>query len=65
MQSLFECGICLDTFDAVDKKPVVLQCGHTVCKLCVVQMKSTASQKQCPFCKKPNTAKVEDLPINY
>lgn len=65
MQSLLECGICLETFDANAKKPVVLPCGHTVCKQCVSQISKNKNTLGCPFCKKQHVVKVEDLPVNY
>ena len=65
MQSLLECGICLENFSTNDKKPVCLPCGHTVCKSCVSQMCKSGNSVTCPFCKKVHKTKVEDLPVNY
>ena len=43
-----KCVICNDSYDEGDKKPLVLvNCGHSFCKNCVLQF----SNKKCPVCR--------------
>ncbi|XP_072548366.1 zinc-binding protein A33-like [Salminus brasiliensis] len=44
----FSCPVCMDIF----KDPVVLSCGHSVCKVCVRQYWSTKGSQECPLCRK-------------
>jgi len=53
---IFECSICLEEF----KHPVVISCGHTFCKGCLLQLK----QLSCPTCRL-NFDSVESLPSNF
>jgi ribosomal protein L35AE/L33A len=53
---IFECSICLEEF----KDPVVISCGHTFCKGCLLELK----QLQCPTCRK-NFESVMLLPSNF
>jgi len=50
-----ECKCCFDIFNHTDRQPMVLQCGHTICKNC------TAHVQLCPWCR----IKIVSLTINY
>ena len=41
-----ECGICLHPFDSLNHLPLVVPCGHTICKLCIDDI----FRQQHPFC---------------
>eukprot|EP00878_Enallax_costatus_P047767 GHUV01058930.1.p1 GENE.GHUV01058930.1~~GHUV01058930.1.p1 ORF type:complete len:169 (+),score=35.46 GHUV01058930.1:62-508(+) len=59
----FECGICTAMFNAAQRQPLILECGHTFCRHCILH--SLGPQKWCPYCRQPITKHVDDLPRNY
>lgn len=58
-----ECEVCTENFDSVEKKPVVLECGHTICKECIEGIIRT--NPYCPFDRKRIVKTLSDLSINY
>lgn len=46
-QSIIQCGVCLENFSQL-RKPMILNCGHTVCLDCLSKFNR---KKECPFCK--------------
>jgi hypothetical protein len=54
---VFECSICLEEF----KQPVVLSCGHTFCKGCLLKVRDY----QCPTCRQFFYCDVDSLPSNF
>mmetsp|Transcript_58343 Transcript_58343/g.52553 ORF Transcript_58343/g.52553 Transcript_58343/m.52553 type:complete len:489 (-) Transcript_58343:323-1789(-) len=46
LRTEFECDICLDCYI----EPLTLSCGHTFCRLCIIQIHSKCDKK-CPLCK--------------
>ena len=60
-ESLSNCEICFEKYaEEGQKTPLVLPCGHSVCKGCCGQLPG----KQCATCRAPFSALTE-LPINY
>jgi hypothetical protein len=59
-----ECPICCEEYDCKIKKPLVMDCGHTICIICLRLILNF--QKQCPFDKlsllKPT---IESYPVNW
>lgn len=47
-QAVLQCGVCLESFSQL-RKPIILNCGHTVCMDCL--SKFNQAKKECPFCK--------------
>merc|ERR1711957_62288 len=45
------CSICLDTFPGPQRSPVVLGCGHALCKACCEGGQSKIQLRRCPLCK--------------
>lgn len=45
---LLTCGICEYSFTDIERKPMVLTCGHSLCKKC---LDSSNMKKECPWCK--------------
>ncbi|XP_043115947.1 E3 ubiquitin-protein ligase TRIM35-like [Puntigrus tetrazona] len=54
----FTCSVCCDIFS----DPVLLQCGHSVCRVCVQQYWTIRGSRQCPLCRKRSTNK--NPPVN-
>ena len=42
-----ECAICLENYDAKVKRPMMIDCGHTFCRVCLEKIKLASNQ--CPF----------------
>ena len=58
------CVICKRHFDDNTCKPLVLPCGHTMCRKCLLKFRGT--QKICLFCGKSwAESNVESLPICF
>ncbi|XP_077069997.1 zinc-binding protein A33-like isoform X2 [Siphateles boraxobius] len=54
----FTCPVCRDIF----KDPVLLQCGHSLCRDCTQQYWTTKGSRECPMCRKRTTNK--NPPVN-
>ncbi|XP_037548143.1 E3 ubiquitin-protein ligase TRIM32 [Nematolebias whitei] len=53
MREVLECPICLETYNYEQLRPKLLQCGHTVCRLCLEKLlANTINGVRCPFCSK-------------
>ena len=58
-----ECPICMEEYENLHKKPMVIDCGHTICIDCLGPILRT--QRQCPFDKKPLKQRLESYPVNW
>ena len=58
-----ECPICCEDYDNTEKKPIVMDCGHTICINCLKPI--LLSQKKCPFDKLPLKQRLESYPVNW
>ncbi|XP_073703882.1 zinc-binding protein A33-like [Garra rufa] len=54
----FTCPVCCDIFS----EPVLLQCGHSVCKGCIKQYWTIKGSRECPLCRKRSATK--NPPVN-
>ena len=45
------CCICEEVYNVLEKKPLVLPCGHTFCRSCLQQLKSR-NDEICPICRR-------------
>uniref|UniRef100_A0A3P9HJ91 RING-type E3 ubiquitin transferase n=1 Tax=Oryzias latipes TaxID=8090 RepID=A0A3P9HJ91_ORYLA len=53
LREVLECPICLETYNQEQLRPKLLQCGHTVCRLCLEKLlANTINGVRCPFCSK-------------
>ena len=50
------CPVCLDAYDAVDRVPKMLKCGHTFCLPCINRV---VKAKACVVAGRTYTSKVE------
>uniref|UniRef100_H2TU68 Uncharacterized protein n=1 Tax=Takifugu rubripes TaxID=31033 RepID=H2TU68_TAKRU len=48
LQSELTCPVCLELF----RDPVILECGHHFCKLCIIQCWGAIEVSNCPKCRK-------------
>lgn len=65
---ILECQICFEEYDINNKKPVVLECGHSICNICLAQILSSnnANLKKCPFDKILLTyQQIQNYPVNW
>lgn len=58
-----ECPICLEDYDNKAKKPIVMECGHSVCYSCLSAI--LRSSRKCPFDKKDLRNQLQNYPINW
>ena len=64
LEAILECPVCMQEFDEDEKKPLVIPCGHTLCKFCVSTMVEEGMLK-CPFCRKEmDIGEAAQLPVN-
>lgn len=48
-----DCKICGEKYNKRSRKPMVINCGHSMCSDCVTKIK--LGETNCPICKKPIT----------
>jgi zinc-RING finger domain len=44
-----ECFICKNSFDYVNRRPYLLPCSHTACKVCLQEFINSKTELECPF----------------
>ena len=59
-----DCSICLEPYNQEHKRPMVLECGHTFCILCVNQL-YLKPKKECPIDRSPLTQPITKVKVNY
>ena len=65
---LLECKICSVTYNTTDRKPLVLPCGHTFCKVTISDLINKKQQGAiiCPFDNKIHPCNIaDDIPTNF
>ena len=60
---LIICKICLFPYDNDERIPRVINCGHTLCDYCLINIKKQ-QKVECPFCKKYYD-KIKEFPVNF
>jgi len=67
MDQLKECSICCEVFNEDDHRPLVLPCGHTLCKECINTIISGLWNPtvECPICRKTHSVATSQLPTNF
>ncbi|KAF2365495.1 RING-type zinc-finger LisH dimerization motif [Trinorchestia longiramus] len=58
------CKVCEEAFNCVDRKPLVLPCGHTYCLACLTAIE-TSGDKLCPACRESWHCVMSELPVCY
>lgn len=65
MESIIECIVCLENYNSLEKLPLILTCGHTLCKECVTKINATSSVIKCPIDRKTEPKASKQLTVNY
>ena len=55
------CPVCQREFNAGQKLPISLGCGHTICRSCLLRL----SKQYCPFDQAEIKNDIAKLPVNY
>ena len=66
LEELLKCEICNNIFDLNIHIPVVVKCGHTFCKKCILDYNSKINKKNksCPLDKVKDALNIESCVIN-
>ena len=69
-----DCKICLENYNRHSKKPISINCGHTICAKCIETLKKSNNRHPniltCPLCRQeitsehPNYALLDLLDLN-
>jgi hypothetical protein len=64
---IIECQICFEEYDSYNKKPLVLECGHSICQHCIHQLLTGPGRniKKCPFDNKEIKKSYDQFPVNW
>jgi hypothetical protein len=62
---ILACPICLERFNETQHSPLILECGHTFCKECIISLQNNKRDLRCPQCKRIESRPVDKLPKNY
>ncbi|KAL7638331.1 UNVERIFIED_CONTAM: hypothetical protein RMT77_010900 [Armadillidium vulgare] len=57
------CEVCFVEFDETNCIPLVLNCGHSFCRQCII--KTLDNVGSCPKCRRRINQRITELPINY
>ena len=59
-----ECVVCFKFFNEKERRPRILECGHTFCETCIISMINRRSD--CAKCrKKIEYRSIEEVIVNY
>nr|XP_045584400.1 uncharacterized protein LOC123746720 isoform X2 [Procambarus clarkii] len=65
MEDASTCMVCLLVYEMKGREPLVLLCGHAMCRVCVNNIIKSGSHA-CPKCKKQHTPQaLENLSVSY
>ena len=59
-----DCPICLEDYDSKNRRPMVMECGHSICYFCLGSVLRT-NTKKCPFDKKELLMNLNQYPVNW
>ena len=45
-----ECPICFEPFEKKNKDVVKLVCGHSFCRVCLINFRKSELNQNCPIC---------------
>lgn len=61
---ILDCQICLEDYNIHDRKPIVLDCGHSICQECCRKIFLNIRRK-CPFDNSDLMRRIEQYPVNW
>jgi hypothetical protein len=61
MNEILKCKICKYSYNLEVREPIVIKCGHTFCKCCIV---NKSNDNTCPLCGINVNFKLENCAIN-
>ena len=64
MNEFTKCSICFESYDAVNRIPLLLPCQHSFCKGCLRGLVRGASSIDCPMCRVNHNLRFEDVQKN-
>ena len=64
MESI-ECPVCKESFNRSNRMPLVLLCGHTICKNCTHDLIEIKKAITCPLDRKLDTRKIDQISFSY
>ena len=50
-ESPFKCPVCFNQYNDNEYKPITLLCGHSLCIICLTQLKTMRATAKCPICR--------------
>lgn len=64
--SIAVCPVCFYNFHNTRHLPLLLpNCGHTICKPCLKDIKHKSDKFCCPICRTGARVEIKSLPVNY
>lgn len=60
-----ECPICSFLFNSNEEKPLLLPCGHTVCRKCIKKEFSALGRTKCPFDRQEYSANINSFSVVF
>lgn len=65
MEDAITCTVCSEEYRTGKHDPLIMPCGHTFCRDCIISIKTTKNVS-CPTCREQHEGmRVESLPLNY
>ena len=65
MEYIIECPICGEEYARNEHIPLVLSCGHSICKACAGNLQAKFGEIACPLDKKVDLRKINEITYCY
>jgi hypothetical protein len=64
MEDYLTCNVCVELFDNKEHLPLILSCGHTLCRCCISSIRQAQGFIMCPIDRSPESKPIESLITN-
>lgn len=64
MEEYLTCAVCLELFNSQERLPLILTCGHSLCKACILSIRQAQGFIICPIDRATENKTVESLITN-